>query len=81
MLVDVEYPNRKNNQSKWLIRNAELEQTDASTAAIDYISGRKLNKSLIIRLATCEYIAEYRNIFIISATDSGKTSKGCLPLL
>jgi DNA replication protein DnaC len=64
MLVDVEYSNRKNNRLKRLIRQAEFEQPDASMAAIDYQSGRKLNKALISRLATCEYITEYRNIFI-----------------
>lgn len=58
MLVDVEYTSRKNNRLKRLICNAELEQTDASIAGIDYKSGRKLNKNLISRLATCEYIAE-----------------------
>lgn len=77
MLVDVEYTNRKNNRLKKLIRQAELEQPDASIAAIDYQSGRKLNKALISRLATCEYITEYRNIFITGATRSGKTYMAC----
>ena len=77
MLVDVEYTNRKNNRLKRLIRQAELEQPDASIAAIDYQSGRKLNKALISRLATCEYISEYRNIFITGATGSGKTYLAC----
>ena len=77
MLVDVEYSNRKNNRLKRLIRQAELEQPDASIAAIDYHSGRKLNKALINRLATCEYITEYRNIFITGATGSGKTYTAC----
>lgn len=77
MLVDVEYSNRKNNRLKRLIRSAELEQPDASIVAIDYQSGRKLNKTLISRLATCEYITEYRNIFITGATGSGKTYMAC----
>jgi len=77
MLVDVEYTNRKNNRLKRLIRNSDLEQTDACIAGIDYQSGRKLNKSLISRLATCEYIAEYRNIFITGATGNGKTYMAC----
>ena len=77
MLVDVEYTSRKNNRLKRLIRNAELEQSDACIAGIDYTSGRKLNKSLINRLATCEYISEYRNIFISGATGSGKTYMAC----
>lgn len=77
MLVDIEYTNRKNNRLKRLIHNAELEQPDACIAGIDYKSGRKLNKSLINRLATCEYIAECRNIFITGATGSGKSYMAC----
>ena len=77
MLVDVEYSNRKNNRLKRLIRQAEFEQPDASIAAIDYHSGRKLNKALINRLATCEYITEHRNLFITGATGSGKTYMAC----
>lgn len=77
MLVDSEYTSRKNNRLKRLIKKAEFEQPDASIAAINYHSGRKLNKNLIERLATCEYITEYRNIFITGATGSGKTYMAC----
>jgi DNA replication protein DnaC len=77
MLVDTEYTARKNNRLKRLIRNAEFEQPDASIADIDYGHNRKLNRTLIERLATCEYITEYRNIFITGATGSGKTYMAC----
>lgn len=77
MLVDAEFQSRKNNRLKRLIRKADFEQPDASIAAIDYHSGRKLNKELIERLASCEYITEYRNIFITGATGSGKTYMAC----
>lgn len=77
MLVDIEYSSRKNNRLKRLIRSAEFDQPDACVMDIDYASGRKLNKQLITRLATCEYIAEYRNIFVTGATGSGKTYLAC----
>jgi len=77
LLVDVEYTSRKNNRLKQLIRNAALEHSDACVSDIDYVSGRKLNKALINRLATCEYITEHRNIFITGATGSGKTYMAC----
>ena len=77
MMVDAEYTSRKNNRLKRLIRNAELEQRTACIADIDYASGRKLNKTLIKSLATCEYITEGRNIFITGATGSGKTYLAC----
>ncbi len=73
MIVDIEYSRRKSNRLNRLIRNAEFEQPDASIMDIDYTSGRKLNKDLIKRLATCDYISERRNIFITGATGSGKT--------
>lgn len=72
MIVDIEYTSRKNNRLKRLIKNAGFDQSDARIMDIDYTSGRKLNKQLITRLATCEYIAEYRNIFITGATGCGK---------
>ena len=77
LLVDVEYTGRKNNRLKRLIRNAEFDQPSASVADIDYTSGRKLNKDLINRLANCDYIADYRNIFITGATGSGKSYMAC----
>lgn len=77
MLVDTEYTSRKNNRLKRLIKNAEFDQPDAHIAAIDYHSGRKLNKELINRLAKCDYITEYRNIFITGATGCGKTYMSC----
>ena len=68
MLVDIEYSNRKNNRQKRLIRNAGFDQPEASIMDINYTSGRKLNKGLINRLATCEYISEHRNLFITVCT-------------
>ena len=77
MLVDIEYANRKSNSLKRLIRNAGFDQPEAYIGDINYTSGRKLNRDLIKRLATCEYITEYRNIFITGATGSGKTYMAC----
>ena len=77
MLIDIEYTNRKNNRLKRLIHNAGFDQPEASIMDINYTSGRKLNRDLINRLSTCEYIAEHRNIFITGATGSGKTYMSC----
>ena len=77
MLVDIEYSNRKNNRQNRLIRNAGFDQPDASIMDINYTSRRKLNKDLINRLATCEYISEHRNLFITGATGCGKTYMAC----
>ena len=76
-LVDIEYNSRKKNRLKRLIKTASFDQPTAAIVDIDYTSGRKLNRELITRLATCEYISEYRNIFITGATGSGKTYMAC----
>jgi len=77
MLVDIEYSSRKNNRRKRLIKQAGFDQSDASIIDINYTSGRKLNRHLIERLASCEYIMDHRNIFITGATGSGKTYMAC----
>jgi len=75
LIVDREYDSRKSNKIKRLIHNAEFddEQADASILDVNYTSGRKLNKELILQLGTCDYLTEYRNIFITGATGSGKS--------
>lgn len=69
--------NRKANSLKRLIRNAGFDQPEAYIADINYTSGRELNRNLIERLFTCEYITEHRNLFITGATGSGKTYLVC----
>ena len=54
-----------------------FDQPDAHFADINYTSGRKLNRELLQRLATCEYITDERNLFITGATGSGKTYLAC----
>ena len=57
MLVDIEFSSRKSNRLRRLIRNAGFDQPEACIMDINYTSGRKLNRELINRLATCEYIS------------------------
>jgi len=77
MLVDIEYNSRKHNKLLRLIKGASFDQPEASVLDIDYVSGRKLNKELIQRLGSCEYITDFRNVFITGATGSGKTYMAC----
>lgn len=77
MLVDIEFSSRKNNRLKRLIKKAEFDQPEAYVGDIDYTSGRRLNRDLIKRIATCEYITEHRNLFITGATGCGKSYLSC----
>ena len=77
LMVDIEFSSRKSNRLRRLIKSAGFDQPEASIMDINYTSGRKLNKELINRLATCEYITEHRNLFITGATGCGKTYMAC----
>jgi len=73
LLVDAEWTARKNNRMARLIRGAGFSMPEACVEDIEYHSDRGLDKSLIMRLSTCNYIAEYHNIIILGATGSGKS--------
>jgi DNA replication protein DnaC len=73
LIVDTEWTSRKNNRMKELIRRANYAVSGACLEDVEYHSDRQLNKALINRLESCNYIQEYRNIIILGATGSGKT--------
>ena len=73
LIVDAEWIARKNNRLTRLIRNAGYEIPNACIEDIEYHAERKLNKDLITRLSTCNYIEECSNILIMGATGNGKT--------
>jgi DNA replication protein DnaC len=77
MLVDIEYTARKNNRLHKLIKNARFGQPTASVADINYRAGRKINKDLIDRLSSCEYIRESHNVVTLGATGVGKSYMAC----
>lgn len=77
LLVDAEYTYRINNKLYRLIKKATLDQPHASIEDINYKAGRKLNKSEILRLSTCDYIEGHHNIIILGATGAGKSYLSC----
>ena len=77
ILVDIEWTSRKNNRLRRLIRSANLDQSQACVADIDYRPARKLDKAEIQRLATCSYITNKHNIIIMGATGTGKSYMAC----
>ena len=73
LLVDAEWTARKNNRLGRLIRKADYAFPNACLEDIEYHADRKLDKALITRLGTCQYVDDCRNIIILGATGSGKT--------
>jgi len=77
LLVDVEYNTRKSNRLNRLIQNAHFDNPMASIADINYASGRILDRDLINRLASCEYILDKHNVMILGSTGAGKSFLAC----
>jgi len=77
LLVDAEWSARKSNRLKRLIKNAHYATPGACVEDIAYHADRKLDKSLISRLAACSYIHENHNVIIMGATGVGKTYLAC----
>jgi DNA replication protein DnaC len=77
LIVDTEWSKRKNNHLTRLIRNAGLSDTSACIENIEYTADRKLDKTQISTLATCNYIQARHNIVILGAAGAGKSYLGC----
>lgn len=77
VLVDAEWSTRKRNHLKGLIKNAGYVIPGASVEDIEYLPDRKLDKSQILRLASCASIQEAHNVILLGATGAGKTYLAC----
>ena len=73
LMVDAEWTSRKNNRLARLIRCAGFAMPEACVEDIEYHSDRNLDKALITRLSTCNYIDAHNNVIILGATGSGKS--------
>lgn len=77
LIVDLEWSRRKNNKLSKLIKKADFRFSNACVENIEYHPDRKLDKTQITRLSTCNYIQEKHNIIIMGASGNGKSYIGC----
>lgn len=73
LLVDLEYSRRKSNKLQRLIKIATFLNSNASIEDIEYHEDRRLDKSLILKLASGSYILDSHNIILKGPTGSGKS--------
>jgi DNA replication protein DnaC len=73
LLVDAEWSTRMSSRLTRLIKNSDYVYNDACIENIEYTSERQLDKVKILRLASCNYIAENQNIIIYGPAGCGKT--------
>jgi DNA replication protein DnaC len=78
LLVDRELTERENRRLITRLRQAKLRQT-ACIEDIDYRHPRGLDKALMARLATCQWVRERHNVLITGPTGIGKPQPGHCP--
>ena len=75
-LFETEINKREDKRINRMLSIAKLKDKNASLDQIEYLSSRGLDKSVILSLATCEFINKNQNILITGATGVGKSFLG-----
>ena len=76
LLVDRELTERDSRRLTTRLRQAKLRQT-ACIEDIDYRHPRGLDKAVLARLATCQWVREHHNVLLTGPTGIGKTWLSC----
>ena len=76
LLVDREMTVRSDRRLTTRLRQAKL-RLSASIEDIDYRHPRGLDKSLMLRLASCQWVHDRHNVLITGPTGMGKTWLAC----
>lgn len=77
LIVDLEWSRRKNNSLSKLIKKSDFRFSNACIENIEYHTDRKLDKTQMMKLASCNYVQEKHNIIIMGASGNGKSYIGC----
>jgi len=76
LLIDREMSERENKRLATRLRTAKL-RISAAIEDIDYRQPRGLDKSLVLSLASNQWITEHHNLLIIGPTGVGKSYLAC----
>jgi DNA replication protein DnaC len=77
LLVDREWTEREGRSLTRRLQLARLRHRNACVEDIDYRQVRGLDRSLIKRLATAEWITKHQNLIVTGKTGCGKTFIAC----
>jgi len=71
-LVDAEYEDRVNRKIHRLIEGAKFKYK-AAIESINFHQDRNIDRTLMLRLAECDYISKFENVLITGPTGIGKS--------
>lgn len=72
LLIDAEWQDKQQRKIQRLTAQARFRYR-ASFSDLDYHGNRSLNKDLMLRLGTCQFIKQHENILICGKTGVGKS--------
>lgn len=76
LMIDREMTERDNRRLKTRLRKAKLRQ-EAAIEDVNYRHPRGLDKAMVLKLASCQWIADHRNLLITGPTGIGKSYLAC----
>ncbi len=76
LMVDREMTERDNRRLQTRLRQAKLRE-QAVFEDIDYHHPRGLDKGVMVKLATCQWIKDHHNLLVTGPTGAGKTWLAC----
>jgi DNA replication protein DnaC len=77
LLVEREVTARADRRLTRLLQLARLRLPGAVLEDLDFRSARGLDRSLLLRLADCEWVRQHHTVLIVGATGTGKTYLAC----
>lgn len=76
LMIDAEWTARQQRQQRRRLKAARLRH-QACLEDIDWSTPRGLDRSVILSLGTCAFVADHRNLLITGATGVGKSFLAC----
>jgi DNA replication protein DnaC len=73
LLIDTEWDFRQNHKSQLLNKKAGFTESNACIEGIDYRPDRNIEKPLIYKLSTCDFIKAHNDVLILGKTGVGKS--------